>query len=125
MLLKNNLYSIASVATEGHASFGLKLNAECFIYKAHFPGEPITPGVCIVQIAKELLEELLERKLEITLVKNVKFLSVLSPAQSPDVCFDFTKVTVDGHTVKAQVTVTAAGELKAKASIVCESHGEK
>ncbi len=125
MLLKNNLYSITAVAADGHASFGLRLNAECFIYKVHFPGEPITPGVCIVQIAKELLEELLGLKLEITLVKNVKFLSVLSPGQSPEVRFDFTKVAVDGNEVKAQATVTAGGELKAKASIVCESHGEK
>ena len=58
MKLLNDLYSIISRTDgEGRCDFTIELNPQHFIYKAHFPGEPITPGVCIMQIAKELLEE--------------------------------------------------------------------
>lgn len=123
MILKNNLYTIAS-RSEGDAtgaSFTLQLQPECFIYAAHFPGEPITPGVCIVQMAKELLEEMLQCPLQIKMVKNVKFLSVLTPDETTEVTYDISKVTHDVATrqVKAQFAVTAAGETKAKVSLVC------
>ena len=58
MELKNSLYQITGKETNGTAvSYDLQLDASHVIYQAHFPGEPITPGVCIIQIAKELLEE--------------------------------------------------------------------
>ena len=60
MELKNNLYTIVSKEGVGlMVSYTIKLIPSCVIYQAHFPGEPITPGVCIVQMAKELIEKLL------------------------------------------------------------------
>ena len=80
MQLKNHLYTIVETDKQGNlqqkcqevlssrsnTSFRLRLNPEHFIYQAHFPGEPVTPGVCILQIGKELLAELLQESLEIT-----------------------------------------------------------
>lgn len=55
MLLRNNLYTVTQKEVDGlKGHFELALNPSCFIYQAHFPGEPITPGVCIVQMGKEL-----------------------------------------------------------------------
>ena len=55
MILKNSLYTIADKRMEGSGIFyQILLDKNHFIYKAHFPNEPITPGVCIIQIAKEL-----------------------------------------------------------------------
>ena len=56
MKLIDSLYKVISDTRSetGHV-FSIELDPEHFIYKAHFPGEPITPGVCIMQIAKELL----------------------------------------------------------------------
>ena len=69
MNLKNSLYTIQGVAREGTSvSYELLLNAEHTIYQAHFPNEPITPGVCILQILKELLEEHTGKQYEITKV---------------------------------------------------------
>ena len=57
MTLKNKLYTITDMEHEGGtARFSLNLNAAHEIYEAHFPGEPVTPGVCLVQMAGELLE---------------------------------------------------------------------
>ena len=80
------------LSSRSNTSFRLRLNPEHFIYQAHFPGEPITPGVCILQIGKELLAELLQESLEITHVKNVKFLSVISPLKEKKISYTFKKI---------------------------------
>lgn len=126
MLLKNNLYTIIRKADEGmSASYEVRLNPSCFIYQAHFPGEPITPGVCIVQIGKELLEDFLIRNnfaesVEIIGVKNVKFLSVISPEETDVIAYQIKKIEMseDKTGVKAQIVVTSEEEPKAKISLV-------
>lgn len=122
MQLKNSLYSIVDRQVEGmNGAFVLELNPSHVIYQAHFPGEPITPGVCIVQMGKELLEEILDKSLVMVKVKNVKFLSVVSPKESSTVTYAFRKVEVSEETkeVKAQIVVTSGEEAKAKISFTC------
>lgn len=120
MILKDNLYTIvANEVVEGGAIYTIKLDPEHFIYKAHFPGEPITPGVCILQIAHELLQLLCGCKLEIDCVKNVKFLRVVVPAEEQLVNYTFSKVSTEENLVKCQVALSIEGEIYAKLSIVC------
>ncbi len=78
MDLRNNLYTISNSDTENGA-FSILLNTNSVIYAAHFPEMPITPGVCVIQIVKELAEVMLGKKLSIATIKNAKFLKVLRP----------------------------------------------
>ncbi len=108
------------IAGEGDNSFQLTLNPECMIYKAHFPGHPVTPGVCIIQIALELLEILLERKVELKEVVNAKFLSVIDPEETPEVSYEFSKSTyVDNQVLKVAVAVSSPSAKCAKLSLLC------
>lgn len=122
MKLKNNLYTVERKQLEGLTGcYELKLNPDSFIYQAHFPGEPITPGVCIVQIGKELVEDALGKALEIKAIKNVKFLSVISPRESASITYVLKKVEVqegEEDSVKVQLVVTDGVEPKAKISFV-------
>lgn len=123
MQLKNNLYTIAhKQLEEGYSGslYELELIPSSVIYQAHFPGEPITPGVCIVQMGKELVEDALQQELHISYVKNVKFLSILTPTQSTSATFLLQKITFseDGKEVKAQIVVTSGDEAKAKLSMI-------
>lgn len=49
------------------------------IYSAHFPGNPITPGVCFVQVAQELLSMILNQPYVISSVPSFKLLKVHTP----------------------------------------------
>ena len=121
MILKNSLYTIADKKMDGSGIFyQILLDKNHFIYKAHFPNEPITPGVCIIQIAKELLEDYLHEEYEISYVKNIKFLSVLSPFSTPTVAYVFDKVTFlpETNECKTQVQVQQDNALFAKLSII-------
>ena len=136
MELRNKLYRIKDKQWDGHTgSYLLSLNPKCVIYQAHFPGEPITPGVCIVQMGKEVLEDATGMKMEIASVKNVKFLSIISPEDSQEITYLLNKVEWEGmpglsgaetsckdaegqdlRRLKALITVMAGDKAKAKIS---------
>jgi len=121
MKLKTSLFTIVTNEdTDKGVKFGIHLNSEHIIYKAHFPGQPITPGVCIVQIAQELMEEKLGQSIEIKTVKNVKFLSVISPDEVTDIDYELSNIKEDGDEVKFQATVTSGETVYAKISLICQ-----
>ncbi len=127
MQLKNNLYKIIrKEEVDRVVNYTIELIPSCVIYTVHFPGEPITPGVCIVQMGKELVEEQLSEqcstpcKLMITKVKNVKFLSVISPDETLYLTYQVKKLVTseDGASVETQLIVLAEEKLMAKISLV-------
>jgi 3-hydroxyacyl-[acyl-carrier-protein] dehydratase len=121
MILKNQLYQIEhSQESDGKKQFTISLLKECPIYRAHFPGQPITPGVCIVQIAQELLGQVVGHTLEISEVKNVKFLHVLSPIDNPVVDIVFTAIETSGESVSAKAEVKEATTMFTTVSFVCQ-----
>jgi putative 3-hydroxymyristoyl/3-hydroxydecanoyl-(acyl carrier protein) dehydratase len=127
MKLKNNLYKIISKEEVNSIfNYTVELNPSCVIYQAHFPGEPITPGVCIVQIGKEVIEDLLleqssaSRRLEIIKAKNIKFLSVISPNETPILTYQVRKLVFsdDKMTIETQIVVNSDDKSMAKISLV-------
>ena len=122
MVLKNSLYIIEGQdITDDCASYDVRLQPDHTIYKAHFPGEPITPGVCVIQIAKELLEDHFQRELSIKAVKNVKFLMVISPLQHPQVRYTFRQIQETPDGIAAIVEVTAGDMTMTHISFTAQS----
>lgn len=121
MKLRDSLYHIISKESVAPIHYDIELDATHVIYQAHFPGEPITPGVCVIQIAKELLEDHLSESLVVRSVKNVKFLRVISPLDTPQVTYIFDKITYDetGDTVKVITLVETNNIQLAKISFTC------
>lgn len=116
MKLLNNLYTISK--REGN-SFQLNLNRENGIYKAHFPERPVTPGVCVIQMATELLEILIDKQATLKEVVNAKFLSVINPIETPSVAYTFSKlVQDDAHTLKVSIMVASQSTNCAKLSLL-------
>lgn len=118
MKLVNNLYTLVTL-DEGNNSAKIALCSDSVIYKAHFPEQPITPGVCIIQMATELLEFLLHISLELSEIKNAKFLSVINPDKMLEVAYTFQKTSVDDEdgSVKTNVVVSSGEIICAKLSL--------
>lgn len=104
MTLKNNLYRIIS-ADAAENRYELELIPDNVIYRAHFPNQPITPGVCIVQIASELLEESLSENLQLIAVNNAKFLAVINPTETKFINYTFKKIVPDAEQGEVKVSV--------------------
>lgn len=123
MTLKDTLYRIETrYDGDGDTTFAVLLLRDCFIFRAHFPERPVMPGVCLVQMAVELLEERFGERLAIRRIKNVKFLSVISPDDSDRLLLRLSHITTDvtSGTVAARIDVTDALEQKAKISLELE-----
>lgn len=121
MKLQNSFYQIVNRNTVGETQvMTLELDATHEIYQAHFPEQPITPGVCIIQIATELLSDILHTDLKLIKVKNVKFLSVISPVETSCVSYVFRTIHEEEETIKAVVEVLHEKICYAKISIICK-----
>lgn len=120
MQLLDSLYRIESEdAAAGKATYAIALDAGHPIYAGHFPGNPITPGVVILQIVSELAERALGRGLQAREFVNVKYLAVLSPAEHPRVAVEL-QLTEDGSKVKVKAAIVADGTPMSKISAIYE-----
>lgn len=121
MKLLNNFFFIEQIQRrDDGAQYIVRFNPQNEIYGAHFPGQPITPGVCIIQTAKELLEDYLQSDLEIYGAKNVKFLSVIVPEEGKTFTYEFSKLKVANDITALQVIVTSEDTIYAKLSFSCQ-----
>ncbi|WP_410493620.1 3-hydroxyacyl-ACP dehydratase [Chryseobacterium sp.] len=93
---------------EGTYSAMITLDSEHGIFSGHFPGNPVAPGVCMMQIVKDVTERILERKLFLTSANNVKFMAIINPVETPVLKLDL-DIKSDGEQVKVK-NVTSFGE---------------
>ncbi len=124
MILNDNLYTVAAMDMENRRVC-VTLCRDSVIYRAHFPERPVTPGVCVIQMAVELLELLLGHKYVLLEVPNAKFLSVISPQDTPQVSLAFSKLVPgeEGNVIKADVVAVAmpAQNVCAKLTLLCKT----
>ena len=114
MRLNGDLFRIESRMEglpQGQSGFNIILNPDHLIYKAHFPGQPVTPGVCILQMLQELLSIEVGKQLFINNIKNAKFISMMSPVTDSRVSVLFTLVEAQEGGVKAQGVVSRRDNL--------------
>lgn len=90
---------------QGQSGFNVILNPDHLIYKAHFPGMPVTPGVCILQMIQELLSVLEDTPLYIKKIKNAKFTNMISPVSDSRIAVLFNSVSEEDSGLKAQGVV--------------------
>lgn len=60
------------------------LNEKHDVFKGHFPGNPVTPGVCMMQIIKELTQNITGFSLQLKSSSNVKFMALINPEETPE-----------------------------------------
>ena len=79
-MLIEGLYTVQQLEqSDQEVKATVKLNASHEVFKGHFPGSPVMPGVCMIQMIKELTEQTLEKKLFLNMATNVKFMAIINP----------------------------------------------
>lgn len=67
---------------EGDWTFQVSLNSDCEVYKGHFPGQPIAPGVCLLTMISECAKVQMqqnEKKLRLGNIKRCKLMHPVIP----------------------------------------------
>ncbi len=84
-MLLNHLYTIdqfeATTAT-------LRLNAAHPIFEGHFPGKPILPGACQLQMIQEMLSGITGKDYRLQKATTIKFITPIDPRQNETIRLD-------------------------------------
>lgn len=88
MLLDNFFYIQRMENGAGILKAFIQINKAHRIFEGHFPSIPIVPGVCMMEMIKEILEKHFDRKLMIRSGDNLKFLSVINPQEHTELQAD-------------------------------------
>jgi 3-hydroxyacyl-[acyl-carrier-protein] dehydratase len=90
--------SPSGIASERYR-FRLEVNPVHPVYAGHFPGNPVVPGVCQVQMISELLSVIKGNSVRLMHADNIKFLSLMIPDKSRQVEADIhVRTTENGET---------------------------
>lgn len=84
IMLIPDLYRIDRVSKESDGTlFDISILPDCEVYKGHFPGKPVTPGVCTLQIIKECAGTITCKPLAYSEIKLCRYSKLISPQGLP------------------------------------------
>jgi 3-hydroxyacyl-[acyl-carrier-protein] dehydratase len=99
----NNFYSTKEINKEDNR---LQAIIQIFpgheIFNGHFPDQPVVPGVCMIQIVKEFLEQASGQKLLLHKGNQLKFLQLIVPSKDENI-----QVTISWTQAQESYTVNA------------------
>jgi len=82
-MLKNDLFTFTDLQEEGNiVRTIIGLNPSHAIFAGHFPGQPVLPGACMMQMVKEVLAAYLGKPIKLVSASDLKFLAVVDPAEN-------------------------------------------
>ena len=98
MLLKDKFFAVLheEKISANEAVYLCELKPDCDVYQGHFPGKPVSPGVCNIEMIRECAELLTGENLLIDTIKQCRLTAVASPSVSPKVDVKVTVARVEG-----------------------------
>jgi 3-hydroxyacyl-[acyl-carrier-protein] dehydratase len=97
-MLLNDFFTIENIeASDTEVKAELLINPAHKIFEGHFPGQPVVPGVCMMQVLKELLEQVLQKETVLTTAAEMKFLAVIDPSVNNRLSASVRYTTEDGQ----------------------------
>ena len=82
-MLLNDFFKInetESSASEIWAELVIKPDHK--IFDGHFPNQPVVPGVCMMQMIKEIIEQVLGKATNLVQAAEMKFMAVINPQEN-------------------------------------------
>jgi 3-hydroxyacyl-[acyl-carrier-protein] dehydratase len=82
-MLQNDFFTIISRSREGDVfRVSLEINATHPIFEGHFPGQPVVPGACLMQMVKEITETITGGNLQLNKAGQIKFIAMIDPNEN-------------------------------------------
>jgi 3-hydroxyacyl-[acyl-carrier-protein] dehydratase len=74
----------------------ISIDTEHPLYAGHFPQQPVTPGVVLVEIIRNVLSSVLQKNLMMESAKEIKFLAAILPNQTKETDLKIEYTETDG-----------------------------
>jgi 3-hydroxyacyl-[acyl-carrier-protein] dehydratase len=81
MLLNNFFFIDKLLHVKNSITADIHIEASHDILNGHFPQQPVVPGVCMLEMQKEVLQQALQKPLFMASASMVKFLTMFTPDQ--------------------------------------------
>jgi 3-hydroxyacyl-[acyl-carrier-protein] dehydratase len=106
-MILNDFYQLNSITEKEENNFDVfvTLNKSHDIFKGHFPDNPITPGVCMLQIVKNISEEIYNKPLLFNNSNSIKFLAIINPEINPELKLILGYKKIDESLIEVVCTV--------------------
>jgi 3-hydroxyacyl-[acyl-carrier-protein] dehydratase len=79
-MLKDSLYKIISLNNaDSTIEAVLEIDKTNEIFDGHFPGQPVLPGACMLQMVKEILGYALNLDIRLKKAGQMKFMTMIDP----------------------------------------------
>ena len=102
----NDIFKIIDlVYSDGKAEALLSVNGDSEILRGHFPGQPVVPGACMLQLVKDVLETMLKGKLQMKEAQQIKFMNMVVPGDD-QLKLSISFVNVEDNSFAAQASLT-------------------
>jgi len=106
MLGKTNFYTLNKVTkNDDSICYVITINKNHSIFKGHFPGNPVTPGVAQMDIVKELVALTVEKEVKMQSMPSCKFLVILNPNENADVTVELKFMETEDGTNKVSAVI--------------------
>ena len=119
-MLIDDFFSLKAIQHVNHSiDATVSFDDKHSIFKGHFEGFPVVPGVCMMQIIKEIMEKEMDKPLQVSKASQMKFLSVINPEENNEVSANI-EYTANDHTyeVEAKLFLGETTFFKIKAVLV-------
>lgn len=78
--IHNDIFQLVSFTpAEDKIEAVLNVNGKSPIFKGHFPSQPVVPGACMVQLVKDVMEDVTGSSLRLKKADQIKFMNVIVP----------------------------------------------
>ena len=125
MMLSNDFFYIKTLEQEaGKINAVLEINAGHKIFEGHFPGQPVVPGVCMMQMVKEILEQATGKLTRLASADNLKFLTVIDPRENSIIHAEINYAVGEDDQIKLSASLVNDGVVYFKMSGVFDVKGE-
>lgn len=104
MKLEGYYYKILEMTQQDTSTtiFHVALLPTCDVYRGHFPGRPVCPGVFNMQLIKECTEKFLGKRVHADKVKQCRLTALATPQTSSSLSVRI-DVLSEGYEVKASI----------------------
>jgi 3-hydroxyacyl-[acyl-carrier-protein] dehydratase len=83
----------------------VEINSKHKVFDGHFPENPVVPGVCMMEMIKEILEISREENYILSSATNIKFMNILNPFVHPEVEFVHEIVSENTEEIKLKSSI--------------------
>lgn len=116
MKFLSNLYTVSTICRDVDVPYAIiRFNPDHELYKSHFPDNPVTPGVVLLQIVTVVLEDMVGKSLRLEEAGDVKFYKSVGPSATATITYN--KLTEQNNQMKTAVRIEIEDVVYAKMSL--------